>query len=371
VVVPELRSSVLERLGARDGPDLVLTRRRARDLDPGLLLGWSGRIIEGSWWQLMLAARRAHPTLLEVPEPHWYRAWPGTLLVLLGVRLRPARADRPRAFVATVAIENLPTAEGLSVRRLGVPGSVASKLDPVLLAVWSRSVALLDGVVFGTDAARRNWEESLSGPLRGLLTTTIAESLPPCVPCGAGAGAGAGAGGQQGGADVRGDSVLYLAEFSARKGLPAMLAAWPLVAAARPGLRLTLMGFGALLAEAEAAADRADVQVAVAPLRPQVHAALARASVVVLPSQRVPGWREQVGLPLLEGLAHDCAVVTTTESGLAGALLAAGQQVVAPGQPHTLAAAIVRAADQPRRRLHPPDSREAVHRWLRAATSSG
>jgi len=92
---------------------------------------------------------------------------------------------------------------------------------------------------------------------------------------------------------------------------------------------------------------------------------------VVLPSQRVRGWREQVGLPLLEGLAHDCAVVTTTESGLAGALLAAGQQVVAPGQPDTLAAAIVRAADQPRRRLHPPDSREAVHRWLRAATSSG
>jgi glycosyltransferase involved in cell wall biosynthesis len=36
-----------------------------------------------------------------------------------------------------------------------------------------------------------------------------------------------------------------------------------------------------------------------------------------MPSVRLRGWREQIGLPLVEGLAHGCRVVTTTETGLA------------------------------------------------------
>ena len=56
-----------------------------------------------------------------------------------------------------------------------------------------------------------------------------------------------------------------------------------------------------------------------------------RSSALALPSQPTPIWREQVGLPIVEGLAHGCTIVTTTESGLAAWLAAHGHSVIAPG----------------------------------------
>ena len=69
-----------------------------------------------------------------------------------------------------------------------------------------------------------------------------------------------------------------------------------------------------------------------------MHAALARAAVVVLPSRRTDGWREQVGLSLVEGAAHGCRLVTTTETGLADDLRGRTDAVVvAPDDAEALA----------------------------------
>ena len=50
----------------------------------------------------------------------------------------------------------------------------------------------------------------------------------------------------------------------------------------------------------------------------------------MLPSQPRPRWREQVGLPIVEGLGRGCLVVTTSETGLAEWLTAHGHYVVSP-----------------------------------------
>ena len=69
------------------------------------------------------------------------------------------------------------------------------------------------------------------------------------------------------------------------------------------------------------------------PARAQIHAQLRRSRVLVLPSQPAPGWREQVGLPICEGLAHGCTIVTSTETGLAGWLAFHGHRVESPAVP--------------------------------------
>jgi glycosyltransferase involved in cell wall biosynthesis len=75
-----------------------------------------------------------------------------------------------------------------------------------------------------------------------------------------------------------------------------------------------------------------------------VHELLRTSAVVAMPSVRRPGWREQIGLPLVEGLTHGCRVVTTAETGLADDLR--DHPLVTfttPGDPASLAAGLRRA----------------------------
>jgi glycosyltransferase involved in cell wall biosynthesis len=49
---------------------------------------------------------------------------------------------------------------------------------------------------------------------------------------------------------------------------------------------------------------------------------------VVLPSRREGRWREQIGLSIVEGLAHGCHVIATPDTGLAGWLSRHGHDVL-------------------------------------------
>ena len=124
-------------------------------------------------------------------------------------------------------------------------------------------------------------------------------------------------------------TALFLGAFSVRKGLPQVVAAWPAVAAQLPHARLTLVGKGVLESSARALAEQEpSVDVVVDPPTAEIREHLQRHSVVVLPAQPTPLWREQVGLPLVEGLSYGCTIVTTSETGLAGWLGQHGHQVI-------------------------------------------
>ena len=93
--------------------------------------------------------------------------------------------------------------------------------------------------------------------------------------------------------------------------------------------------------------------------------------VLALPSQPRPRWREQVGLPIVEGLANGCLVVTTTETGLSAWLSAHGHQVVPPDAGAVaLASAVLAAIDDLRApadilaTLPAVDGRRAADLWL-------
>lgn len=169
-------------------------------------------------------------------------------------------------------------------------------------------------------------------------------------------------------------AVLFVGAFAERKGVLRLMEAWERASPADE-LRLQLIGTGPLAEQVQSwARGRPEVAVTVDPPRDQIHAALRRAHVVVLPSQRQGYWREQIGLPILEALGHGCEIVTTDETGLASWLVDHRHEVVPLGADRTVLAHAILAACRKTREaaailaeLPAEDSRLVADRWMLGA----
>ncbi|MFE4950633.1 glycosyltransferase [Leifsonia sp. NPDC056665] len=300
----QVRSVHLER--ARElAPAAIVYRAKRYDFDPALADG-----VELTQAGTLGAARlvlRSRITRVEIDEPLYLDSLPRTAAVLAVLGMKHL-AGAPRAEVATYAIEDL---DPFAIRPPRVRSRLRRSVERVLAGyIWHR----LDTVVYGTSEADVLYNSTFAHPPRRQLTV---EALPSPCPCAADLA-------------VRDqDSVLFLGSFSPRKGFADVLEAWPAILSRHPGARLTLVGTGELLSAAQdAAAADPTIRLIVDPPRSVVHEELRRAHVLVLPSRRVGAWREQVGLPIVEGLAHGCEIVTTSETGIAEWLIDAGHVVL-------------------------------------------
>lgn len=342
-----LRTAHLEQ-ALQLAPATILYRARRYDFDEDLAarldLVRAGPL-RAAWLLL-----RSPVDEFEINEPLMRYAVRGTALAVAAVRLR-SLLTRRRTTIVTYAIENC---DPYALRRpRGWRALLRRAVDRRLSgAVW-RSV---DRVVFGTAAARDVYRARLSPPRPAeVLLPALPQPCPTCAP-----------------APPDGKRVVFLGALSERKGVPLLMAAWPLVRQRFPDARLTVVGQGALEdAVREWAAGDGSVELVVDPPRARIHEVLRRAAVLVLPSQPQPAWREQLGLPLTEALSHGVPVVTTTETGLADWLAEHGHGVVdSPGTPATLADAVVaRLRDAPSRdsvlaALPARDGRLAADDWL-------
>lgn len=344
-----VRTAHLERARQLE-PASILYRVKRYDFQDDLARGLDLHRLSPLRAALLL--RRSRVEALEVNEPLMLSSLPATALAVAAVR---AFRGGARPLVVAYAIEN---ADPFAAPTRAWKGRVRRRLERALARyVWRR----VDRVAFGTSAARDLYRTVLP-PLRGR------ERVIPALPA-----ARAGLAGPK-----MPGTVVFLGDFSPRKGLPLLLEAWPRVAAARPAARLTLIGKGRLLAEAEAfAATHSSVTLLVDPPRDRIRTVLDAGTVLTLPSQPTPTWREQVGLPIVEGLESGCAIVTTTETGLASWLSGHGHAVV-PGSADAgrLADALIAQIDAGDRSeaiwasLPARDGRLAADAWMFGAASA-
>ena len=339
-----VRSAHLER-AHEFAPASILYRSRRYDydasLESGLDLAQAGDV---SAARILL---RSDVSTLEVNEPLMLSSAARSALSVAALRLSDRLRGR-RTTIVSYAIENLEPPRPAHAR------GRAGRWARMRLASYVHRN--LDRLAYGTDAARELYERSF--PARAALRTRTIPALPSAA--------------DEAGTTRRAPIVGFLGAFDERKGLRQLLDAWPLVRRARPDARLVLIGKGALqpLAEAAAHADPS-ISLTVDPPRAAIPAALRTMKVLALPSQPRPRWREQVGLPIVEGLANGCVVVTTTETGLSAWLSAHGHQVVAPDAGAVaLASAVLAAIDDPRApadiltTLPAVDGRRAADLWL-------
>jgi len=343
-VYHQVRTAHLERAAQLPPAAILFANKRydfaeelAHDLELVPARGW-----RSAWWLLR------HPAeVVEINEPLMLPAARSTAVALCGLGLSRL-LGRPRTRVVSYAIENRdptprPTPAGLR-RRL------AHRLDLALARrIWRR----LDRIAFGTRAAQELYATRLPSTQSPLQTLVWALPAPA-----------------DGSVVKEVGQVLFLGAFTDRKGFSLLTRAWPLVRAAVPEATLQLIGKGRLqdLAE-QLAADDPSVRLLVDPPRPLIKDELARSQVLVLPSQPTPAWREQVGLPIVEGLSYGCTIVTTTETGLAGWLTEHQHRVLpADANEAQLAAAIIDALRRPVAGVRDPlpaqDGRLTADAWM-------
>jgi glycosyltransferase involved in cell wall biosynthesis len=326
-VYASLRTAQLERF-ARMAPAEVFFQGTRYDYDesvlpPGVVLHRVGRV--GAVAELA----RTRYRVVEVNEPLMTTRWFDLLAQLVAIRLR-SLLSRRRERVVAYCIGNADPALEAS-RRWRLPLPIARLMSRVIVTLL---VSGIDRLAFGTAGAHEMYVAYV-GEARLLRKSRLFEALPAPCECLAAT------------ATARDNSLIFVGVLDDHKGIGQVMAAWDDVRQRREGLSLHIIGKGRLVDEVTAwAADRPEVRLDIDPPRAVIHAALRASDALILPSQRRGAWREQIGLPILEGLAHGCEIITTSETGLAGWLAVHGHAVLDPAASSTeLATAVLATLD--------------------------
>lgn len=369
-VYDTLRSAHLERLTTAVPAQMWHLRRRD-DFDPALLENIEAPEQVDAKTILRRLTRSSFDTI-EILEPGMVDQWKILVPLVLTVRARDL-LTRHHTEIAFYCIENSDPAERVT-ERWPLRGRAARLLTWLVVNLLVRTA---DRIAIGTEGSARLYESYVGSRALRRRQRTF-EALPAHCECLTSDRSGPDSPGETSESDARRGPVLFVGSFVERKGIRELMAGWDALRSQRQGLDLVLVGTGTLQHEVEEwAAARAEATVVIDPPRAEVHRWLRKASVLVLLSQPAPPWREQVGLPIVEGLAHGCEIVTTTETGLADWLLSHGHQVLEPqATPAAVARAIEAAVDAARpsgslSELPSVDSRMAADHWMMTGSLSG
>lgn len=277
-------------------------------LDPSTMVRRSGR-------ETVRTIQRGDYDRLELNEPtmiHLWRRLVPYALAFRMVRIRATFSRREKPLLVLYAIDNL------NVRSAYIEqGHGPAKLRSwVFDRVFRSLVRSIDRLAFGTPGAEEMYQTLAGRALRHTETKLFPELDRPC---------------QCADPDKDPDLVLFVGALDDRKGVIQLISAWPSVLKARPTTRLVIIGKGKHRDRvAQWAEDRPEVTFIFDPERAEIHRWYRSARTVVLLSQPHPRWREQVGLPITEGLSHGCAIVASTETGVASWLTEHGHWVISP-----------------------------------------
>ncbi len=347
-VYSQLRTAHLERAASTD-PVSILYRTARYDFDPSIAKHLD--LLRVNLVTLAVALFRTRPAIVEVNEPLMRPGLSFTALAVASARITAIVRRRPVTIVS-YAIENRPPFKGTN---LALKAATRRLIDQQLSKFVAQN---LDRLVYGTNDAKTLYElEFAKSPIRA--RQVVIPALPAPCDC-------------PQISDKVADSVLFLGAFHHRKGVLQLLQAWPCVKSIVPAATLTLVGKGQLVGSVLEYAERdSTIQVKIDPPRYEIHQALRKASVVVLLSQPTSLWREQVGLPIVEGLAHGCTIVTTSQTGLADWLKSHQHFVLHPCQTNEEIAqaiadaiSICRSAQSVWRDLPGVDGRLQADSWL-------
>ncbi|WP_431030741.1 glycosyltransferase [Plantibacter sp. RU18] len=315
------------------------------------------RVEQTSFVHIAVLILKGTYSRLEIVEPYAPSALPQNLILSVAARISRLFHRQPTQLV-TYAIENadLPLKVAASTH---LPVAVTRALLRLTVGFCYRS---LTRVVFGTADAETNYEALLGARMkRRPPQTTLIWGLPTAHPSALAVDS-----------EEQASKVLFVGALDERKGIRQLMDSWSEVLASSPNAELQILGKGPLETEVVSWAQTAPrTTVIIDPTRDVIFEAQRHADVAVLLSQPFTNWKEQIGLPIVEGLSVGTEIVASTETGIAQWLEKHGHRVLsASAAKGELADAIIGALRTRRPRtgvlqaLPAVDGRMAADRWL-------
>jgi len=351
-VFDAVRTTHLERMREMSN-GLLLYRTRRYDFDEARAAEVNAEC--ASRFAIAWRIIQANPRVIEINEPSLVSAWPTILLCIAAAQVNNLRA-RSKPRVVFYAIDNFDPTSTFRGYLPFLPEKLARIVVRFVIFSVMRST---ERVAFGTVGSMEMYANLLGPNWKKWVRHRMFPALgSPCA-CAV--------------TEVKNPvRVAFVGSFEARKGIQEVMASWDLLQKRVPEATLSLVGKGPLLTEVERwAHDRADVSLQIDPPREEIHRTLREAHCLVLLSQPSPTWREQVGLPILEGLSHGCEIVASSETGIASWLAEHDHFVLDPRcEPSDLAHAITQALASTRSTgdildtLPAQDSRVSADHWL-------
>ena len=349
-----IRTAHLERFKVMVPADVLFTKNRY-DYDESQADA-GARPVRMSRLGVVKHLLRHRYRVVEVNEPMASNRWLDVLAQVVAIRLRGG-FGRGRTRIAAYCIGYSDPAREMLDKRSWMPFAVARATSWAVGNVLVRSV---DRLAFGT-AGSYEMYAGYVGRRALAKRSAMFEALPAPCECDEGVPD-----------DTAANRLIFVGSFQDRKGIRQLMAGWNVLRGKHSQYSLQLVGKGPLLDEVTAwAADRPEVRLDADPPRAFIHASMRNAKALVLLSQRVGGWREQIGLPLVEGLSHGLEIVATEETGLAPWLSAHGHVVLAyTAEPSEIADGLVRALQATRSKsevlhdLPAVDQRIEADRWM-------
>lgn len=353
---PELRAEHVKR-AARMSPALTLYFDEKYDLGTTKVPDRFQRVTLAECLRILALT---DSNVLEVPEPLWLR-FAFRNFAILAVWKFFGLLRRKRRVSVTYAIEN--NALSNLLWPSGRLRPLAERLAAIALGVFIRSA--LDRIAFGSAASKALYQ---SLPSVSRVPHQLVEELP---------GRPTAAAPNQ---DANQGRAIFIGILDDRKGILDVMAAWPAVERTLPEAVLRIVGDGKHAPEVSRwCSERPESRIFEGFLQhDEIPSLLAASDVIVAPSRRAGRWREQIGLPIIEGLSFGLTVVTTDETGLASWLQENGHVVLPEGTVREgLSGQLARALQAPLPRdqvlasLPEIPGRIAADAWLHGALTGG
>lgn len=262
-----------------------------------------------SFFQTIFFLVKNRPAIAELNEPSCIGIWLHLIPYIIVIKLTNSFLREKTAIVA-YAIDNIDPTRVIS-KWLHLPHQI---VEIPFRYIFTLIVKCYDRVAFGTQSSVEIYMRATLGFPSQVEWKTFDALDKVCTFC----------------QPIKKErSIIFVGRFDERKGLLQLMDAWQYVYARNNLARLYILGKGHLLDQVTLFSNsNKGVSVIVDPTRKEIHEYLNKARVLVLLSQPEKYWREQVGLPILEGLSHGCEIIASEETGISDWLRVNGHRVL-------------------------------------------
>jgi len=251
-------------------------------------------------WRILTGPRLC----LEVTEPLAFSSALSLTLISLAAQARNVLTGNQTITFVSYAIENLDPIQKLHIK-FKLPKSIVKKVLSTYIQITTQNMRR---IAFGTNASLEIYKAVIGEDdfEKGLKDGKYLY-FPPFLPAA-----------KLPEIDVRDPFKFgFVGPLEARKGYDFVIDAWAEVRELFPLASLDI--YTPSIPNSELMSKLkldSRITVFVQSPRANVLAAYSGFHVLLMPSRRTSVWKEQIGLPIIEGLSHGCEIVATTESGI-------------------------------------------------------